>query len=212
MSARVRASSQAVLAVATVLWALPARAEPAAARCENAKDERLVEAIDQARKFLSNSWLAAGENYYLAFSAKAPAANPFDLAARGAPATAQGYIWVSGLRCSIMSAAPDAPVVLGFGASAMSFHDSDGRWTKPFSVERLTVLKVSKLDGSWEVEEQRGEDTALMPGDAIRRPTRADVPAPNPTLKIPCADDQRWTGRRCSIAGGVAARAGAKRR
>lgn len=185
------------LSLAAVTDALSADNGAREVDCTGVRDAVLAGAIAAAQAFLAGIWLKVGDNYYLAFQTKAEMPNPFDLAARNAPRTAEGYIWVGGLTCRAAGNAADGHVVVHLGAKGLSFNESGGGWTKPFAVRRLTDIKLTKGENAWTAVEQRDDGTALMPEDAIRKPATDEVPPASRALGIPCSPDRIWTGRKC---------------
>lgn len=195
--------------------ALAALGASAATPCSQIQEPQLSEAVAEARRYLAERWLEVGNNLYIAYRMKSPAANPFDLtrpkeekkgkANANAKDSEEGYIWVGNLQCQL-SGTQDDEVVVSFIAGAASFVEKKGAWTPPLRQRELTQIVVTKRNSQWVASERRGDYSLLAADDELRRPTATEIPSRNKRLGIPCEANQAWNGKRCV----TTQRAGAK--
>jgi hypothetical protein len=204
-----RSGSLALLvAVVTTHGASAQDARP----CDQIKEPPLSDAIVEARRYLAERWLVVGDNFYIAYRMKSPAANPFDLTRpkerekTGAKTkdSEEGYIWVGNLQC-VLAGAQDNEVLVSFVAGASSFVERQGAWTPPMRQRELTQIALTKRDTTWVASERRGDYSLLAAEDELRQPASAEIPPRNKHTGIPCDAQQVWNGKRC-----VAARTGAR--
>jgi hypothetical protein len=180
-----------------VTWDTASAAPPAKARCEQQTQPQVMEAIAEAKKLLDSMWLVLGDNRYTTFRKAGEHSNPFDLQAKQAASTLEGYIWVAGLSCKVTSGETDRMRVR-FEARAVSFQEKGQGWTKPMLNRQLTEIELTRSPSRWAAREDRGEYSVLLPEEQLVAPKAEEVPKPDRRLGIPCQADYLWTGRSCA--------------
>lgn len=190
-----------------MVLAVPGTSAQDARPCDQIKEPPLSDAIAEARRYLAERWLEIGDNLYIAYRMKSPAANPFDLTrpkekektGSKVKDSEEGYIWIGNLQC-VLASAQNNEVLVTFIAGAASFVEKKGAWTSPMRQRQLTQVALNKRDTTWFASEQRGDYSLLAAEDELRRPASAEIPPRNKRTSIPCDAHQAWNGKRCAAA------------